>query len=152
MSRYEVIKFLHVLAVIVWVGGGVLFQVLLARTKRLGPDAMATFTQAGEWTSTRIFMPASFAALGSGIWLVVDGPWSFADTWITLGLIGFAISAINGSANLGPTSKKMKELIADKGPADPGVQRLARRLDVAGRIDLLVLIAVVFDMVVKPGL
>lgn len=152
MTRYEIVKFLHVLAVIVWVGGGVMIQILLARAKRAGPEAMTWFNQGAEWTSQRVFVPASFAALGFGIWLVIDGPWSFGDTWITLGLVGFAVSAINGSVNLGQAAKKMKELIASKGPADPGVQRLARHMDVFGRIDLLILTAVVFDMVVKPGL
>jgi hypothetical protein len=45
----------------------------------------------------------------------------------------------------------MKDLIAERGPEDVGVQRLARRMQAAGRLDLVVLTAVVFDMVVKPG-
>jgi hypothetical protein len=54
--------------------------------------------------------------------------------------------------NLGPTARKMKELIGERGPEDSGVQKLARRMDIAGRFDLVILTAVVFDMVVKPGL
>lgn len=151
MTRYELVKFFHVLAVIIWVGGGTMLQILLARAKRAGPDALAVFNQSAEWTSQRVFMPASFAVLGFGIWLVVDGPWSFSDAWIGIGILGYAISAINGMVNLGPTARKMKELIAERGPNDPGVTKLARRMDVAGRIDLIVLTAVVLDMVVKPG-
>lgn len=151
MSRYDIIKFLHVFAVIVWVGGGVMLQILLGRARKAGPNDLASFTGAAEWTSQRVFMPSSFAVLGLGIWLVVDSPWNFSDPWIGIGIVGYALSALNGMINLGPTSRKMKELIADRGPADAGVQTLARRLNVGGRIDLLVLTAVVFDMVVKPG-
>jgi len=152
MTRYEIIKFLHVLAVIVWVGGGVMLQILLARAKRAGPEALTMFNEGAEWTSQRVFMPASFAVLGLGIWLVVDGPWNFSDPWIGIGIVGYALSAVNGMVNLGPTAKKMKALIAERGPVDPGVQKLARRMDIAGRFDLVILTAVVFDMVVKPGL
>ena len=151
MNLYDGLKFLHVLAVIVWVGGGIMLQILLARARSAGPDDLASFTGAAEWTSQRIFMPASFATLGFGIWLVVNSPWNFSDPWIGIGIVGFALSALNGMINLGPTSKKMKELIAERGPADPGVQTLARRINASGRLDLLVLVAVVFDMVVKPG-
>lgn len=151
MSGYDVIVFLHILAVIIWVGGGFMFQVLLWRASRIGPESVASFNQAAEWTSQRIFMPASFATLGSGIWAVIAGPWTFGEGWIIAGLAGFAISAINGSAVLGPTSKKLKTTIEERGPSDPAAMKLARRIDIAGRIDLLVLIIVVFNMVVKPG-
>jgi uncharacterized membrane protein len=96
-------------------------------------------------------MPASFAVLGFGIWAVLAGPWSFAEMWITLGLVGYALSALNGMAIIGPTSKKMKNTIAERGPNDPVVTQLSRRIDLAGRIDLIIVVAVVFDMVVKPG-
>lgn len=152
MSLPEALKFLHVLAAIVWVGGGVMLQVLMARARRAGPEEAANFNRHAEWTSNHVFMPASFAALAFGVWLVIAGGYDFADLWITLGFVGFVLSAINGMAVLGPSAKKMKEAIDARGPNDPEAVRLARRLDLFGRFDLLVLIAVVFVMVVKPGL
>lgn len=151
MTRYELVKFLHLAAVIVWMGGGVMLQILLARSRRAGPDAVAAFNESAEWTSQRVFMPASFATLGFGIWLVADSAWNFSDAWIGIGLLGFALSALNGMINIGPTARKMKELIAERGPVDAGVHKLSRRMAVAGRIDLILLTAVVLDMVVKPG-
>lgn len=152
MSLAEILKFLHVMSVIVWVGGGVMLQVLLARARATGPEASAMLNRSAEWTSQRIFMPSSFAALIFGVWLVIEGGYDFADLWITLGFVGFAISAVNGMAVLGPTAKKMKELVDQRGPNDPVVAHMARRLDLFGRIDLIVLIAVVFVMITKPGL
>ena len=151
MTRYDIVKFLHIFAVIVWVGGGIMLQILLGRARKAGPADVASFTGAAEWTSQRVFMPMSFAVLGFGIWLVVDSPWNFSEPWIGIGIIGYALSALNGMINLGPTARKMKALIAERGPADPGVQTLAKRLNLGGRLDLLVLVAVVFDMVIKPG-
>jgi len=38
-----------------------------------------------------------------------------------------------------------------KGPADPEVQERIKRLFTFSRIELVVLIVIVFDMAVKPG-
>jgi uncharacterized membrane protein len=152
MSLAETLKFLHVLSVIVWVGGGVMLQVLLWRAAKAGPDDRRVLSQSADWTHQRLFMPASFAALVFGIWLVIEGGYDFSDLWITLGFVGFAISALIGMAVLGPTSKRMKALIEERGPNDPVVTHMARRIDLFGRVDLVVLVAVIFVMVTKPGL
>jgi uncharacterized membrane protein len=146
----NILKFLHVLSAAIWVGGGFMLQMLLWRARRLGPEASAEFNKAAEWTSQHVFMPTSFATLAFGIAVTVVGPWSFSELWITLGFVGFAISAINGMAVLGPTAKKMKALVEERGPNDPVAAHMARRLDLFGRLDLVVLIAVVFIMIVKP--
>ena len=127
MSGYDIIVFLHVLAVIIWVGGGFMFQVLLWRASRIGPESVASFNQAAEWTSQRIFMPASFATLGLGIWAVLAGPWTFGESWIIAGLVGFAISAVNGSAVLGRV-KKLKATIEERGRETRPRLKLARRM------------------------
>ena len=151
MTRYEILKSLHLLGAVVWLGGGFMLQVLLGLVRRAGPEDLAAFTRSAERTSQRIFMPASFAVLAFGIWLVVDGPWNFSDAWIGIGIAGYAVSALNGMINIGPTSRKMKEAIARRGAGDPTVAALARRLNAWGWIDLAVLTAVVVDMIVKPG-
>jgi uncharacterized membrane protein len=150
MNATSILKFLHVLSAVIWVGGGFMLQVLLARSRKLGPETMNQFTQAAEWTSNRIFMPASFAALIFGIATTQVGGYDWAAPWIGIGFVGFLISAIIGMAVLGPTSKKLKELGPERGPHDPVVTHLARRIDLAGKVDLIVLVIVVFVMVTKP--
>jgi hypothetical protein len=46
----------------------------------------------------------------------------------------------------------LKPLIAEMGEDDASVQVLVKRVTLASRIDLLILIAIVADMVIKPGL
>jgi uncharacterized membrane protein len=152
INATTIFKFLHVLSVIVWVGGGIMFQILLARARKAGPESTAEFNRHAEWTSQRVFMPASFAALISGVVTVIVGSYDWADAWIAIGFVGFFLSAINGMAILGPTAKKMKAVVEERGPNDPVAAHMARRLDLFGKVDLVVLIAVVFDMIVKPGL
>lgn len=152
MDGYLIIVFFHVLFAIVWIGGGVMVQILMARAQKAGPEDLARLNDWVEWTSQRVFMPSSFLVLGFGIWAVLASDvWGFTDSWVLAGLIGYAISAINGMANLGPTAKKMKERIASNGPNDPVVAQLARRMSIAGRVELFVMVLVVFNMVVKPG-
>jgi uncharacterized membrane protein len=152
INATTVLKFLHVLSVIVWVGGGIMFQILLARARKAGPESTAEFNRHAEWTSQRVFMPASFASLIFGVATVIAGSYDWADAWIAIGFVGFFLSAVNGMAILGPTAKKMKAVVEERGPNDPVAAHMARRLDLFGKVDLVVLIAVVFDMIVKPGL
>ena len=150
MTGTDILKFLHVFFAIVWVGGGVMFQFLLARAKSVGPEMVGHFNSLAEWTSNRVFMPASFLTLGFGIATVIAGGYEWNEMWINVGFAGFFLSAIIGMAVLGPTSKKMKALVAERGPNDPVVTHMGRRLDLFGKIDLIILIAVVFMMVTKP--
>ena len=150
MNATNIFKFLHVLSAVIWVGGGFMLQVLLYRAKKLGPETVGHFSQAAEWTSQRVFMPASFASLAFGIITVIVGGYDWGAPWIAVGFVGFAASALIGMAVLGPTSKKMVTLAAERGPNDPVVAHMARRIDLFGRVDLIILLVVVFFMVVKP--
>ncbi len=151
MNATDAFRFLHVLSAIIWVGGGAMMQLLINRATELGPETTAEFSKAAEWTSQHVFMPAAFSALGFGIATVAAGGYDWAAMWIGLGFAGFLVSALIGTAILGPTYKKMAALAAERGPHDPVVTHMARRIQFAGRVDLIILIAVVFVMVVKPG-
>jgi uncharacterized membrane protein len=147
----NVLKFFHILFAATWVGGGVMLHFLLYRAAKVGPEAMGTFNEMAEWTSNHVFMPSSFLTLGFGIATVAVGGYDWGAPWIGIGFTGFIISAILGMAVLGPTSKKMKTLVADRGPNDPVVAHLARRMSTVGKIDTLILIIVVAAMVFKPS-
>jgi hypothetical protein len=70
---------------------------------------------------------------------------------VLLGLIGIAIPIVTGAGFLGPESERLGKLGAERGPTDPELQRRIRRIFVISRVDLVVLIPVVADMVFKPG-
>lgn len=152
MTYYEFVVFLHVLTAVAWVGGGAIMQVLAIAAKRAeDPAAGMHYGRQAEWVGNRYFMPASFAVLGFGLWATIIGPWSFGDLWITLGLVGYALSALIGMAGLSPLAKRAQRLTAERGPMDPVVLHTRRRMERLTRLDLVILVAVVFDMVVKPG-
>jgi hypothetical protein len=71
---------------------------------------------------------------------------------ILIGIGLFVLTSLNGMVFLTPQTKKLKSLIAERSEDDAGVQALVKRVTLASRIDLLILIAIVADMVIKPGL
>jgi uncharacterized membrane protein len=149
VTLYEFLKTLHVLAAVAWVGGAILMQLLVYRLRASGPAFGGLFAQS-EWLGNRLFMPASIVALVTGIWMTIDA-WEFEQAWIVIGLAGIAYSAVTGAAILGPTGQKIGALTAEKGPGDAEVQGLIDKMVRVSRIDLVVLIVVVANMVIKPG-
>lgn len=150
---YEGLKALHVLAAVIWVGGGFTLQVLVFKaTRAQDVGRAAAIGQDAEYVGQRVFFPASVAVLLFGIWMVVDQPaWAFGQTWIVIGLVVSILSAAVGMAYFGPESQRLGKLAAERGLNDGEVQHRLQRLTLISRIELLLLFLVVVDMVVKPG-
>jgi len=152
ITLYLTLKSLHVLAAITWVGGAITTQVFAIRTTRSkDPERVVAFMRDEEFIGQRLFTSASLVLLLLGIWMVIIGPWSFGMTWILFALVVFGGSFILGAGFLGPESSRIGTLIESQGAASPEVQRRIKRIFLVSRIELVFLILVVFDMVVKPG-
>jgi uncharacterized membrane protein len=152
MSLYSVLLFIHILGAIVWVGGSVSLQVLGMRVRASGdPHRLAALASDAEWMGTRLYSSAAGVVLLAGIALVFTGSWSFNQLWIVLGLAAFAFSFIIGATVVGPTAKKLGERLASHGPEDSEAQSSIQKIFLVSRIELAVLIFIIFDMAVKPG-
>ena len=90
-TLYDWLMFLHVLAAMIWVGGGVALAVLATQVLRSGDsDAVARFVGSLRLLGPLMFAPALLAVLGLGIWLVLDSDaWDFGQTWVWLALTLF---------------------------------------------------------------
>jgi uncharacterized membrane protein len=153
VTTYTVLKTFHVLAAVTWVGGNIVLQILGTRVSR-ERDASRLAATAGdfEFVGTRVFMPASLLVLGLGIWMVVITPaWDFSQLWIVAAIAMFAYSFASGAFYLGPRLARLKRIYAEKGTDAPEAVELTRRLFVFSRIELVLLILIVADMVLKPG-
>jgi len=149
---YNTLKFLHVLAAITWVGGTIYVQALATMVKTEGdPTRLAATAKDIGDLGKRLLLPASLAVLVFGVWLVAVTAWNFTDTWVLLGLSGIVITSVTGAGFLGPESERLAKLGGERDPADPEIQRRIKRIFAISRIDLVVLILVVADMVFKPG-
>ena len=117
MTYYEVLLSLHVLAAIVWIGGGIAIQFLAFRAEqtRNGPF-MQALGDSSDWLAKRLFIPSSFAVLVLGILLTIEGPWTFDTLWIELGFVGFAASFLTGILFLKPEGDRIGQAIAAPRP------------------------------------
>ena len=151
-ALYDWLLFFHILCAITWVGGAIALQIIAIRLTRRGPAAMYGLLGDFEFIGTRVFMPASILLLILGIWMVSIGPWSFHQAWIVLGLAMFAYSFVSGAFFLSPQLRKTKEVADEKGPDSAEVGELTRRLFLVSRVELVFLVLIVADMVLKPFL
>jgi uncharacterized membrane protein len=149
---YNTLLFLHVLAAITWLGSGIYAQVLVTKVLReRDPEHLGVIARDIGMMGKTLLMPASITTLVFGIALVAYGPWRFGQTWVQIGLGGIAATIVTGAGFLGPESARLGKLAAEgHTPAEPDIERRIRKIVSISRIDLVVLIVVVADMVFKP--
>lgn len=152
MSTYEVLLFAHLLFVITWLGTDIAVQVLSFRALAAAPQRQVDFMRDVEWLGQRLLTPAALLVVVFGVLLVNEVGYDFGGTWITLALVGFGFSFVLGAGFLGPETGRIGALVEERGPDHPEVSRRIRRILLFSRFELLLLIAIVLDMIVKPGL
>jgi uncharacterized membrane protein len=153
MSWAEIWLFGHLVAAILWIGAGfslVVLAVLADRTR--DSDALKHVLEHTNRLANVYFIPASFAVLVFGIALVVQSEFfEFSMLWITLGLVGYALTFGTGIGVIKPRAEKIGRMLEESGGVmTPEALLAARKLLTIARIDYVVLFLVVFDMVTKP--
>ena len=151
MTYYEVLLYLHIVLAIVWLGSGLLLQVLgfrsvstnnLERIKGLLDDS--------HWLTARLFIPSSLLVFVLGVLLTIEGPWEFSELWIVIGLAGYATTFLTGLLLISRQVKTVAAVIERDGGMSPAAVEETKRLFLISRVDLVVLYTVVLDMVLKP--
>ena len=149
---YDWLLFLHVLAAMIWVGGGIMLATAAARVLR-DPDrgAVGRLTRSLRVLGPLVLAPATVAVLGLGIGLVVDtDAWDFGQLWLQLGVGLFAAAFVIGATWQSRTAIAATRA-AERGDDGEGRRQLRRWLAGYALIVLLLVVAV-WDMTTKPGL
>ena len=150
---YEFLLTIHVLAAIIWLGGGIAMHILGRRVlKRNDPQEIYKFSAEVNLIGMRLYAPTSLILLVAGILLVNEAGYEFSQLWITLGFLGWIFSFLVGIGYYGPQDKKLQALVAADGPTSPGVAANVRQALMVNSFELLILTLVVIDMTTKPGL
>jgi uncharacterized membrane protein len=150
LTLYEVLLFVHIVAMAVWVGGSIMLGFISSRVQRTG-DAQfrARFGRTAGVVGPVIGVSAGLV-LASGIWMVVDSEAvQLSQTWVWLGLALFGLSGIVGAAYFGPASNKIVVAL-DSGQVEEADRR-AKTFNMVSRLDTLLLLVIVGVMVFKPG-
>jgi uncharacterized membrane protein len=148
---YSAFKAVHVLAAIVWIGGGSLITILALMAERKNdPAELATVARQAASVGERVFAPAGLVVVAMGIAMMVNTNWGWGKFWVTAGLVGYAITFVTGVGVLSPRAKKIVALTEEKGVTHPETQAAIARILLIARADVALLFLVVVDMVVKP--
>ena len=147
---YRIMLFVHVMAVIMWIGTGIVFQVVAEQAARRR-DATKTAALATLGTTFgKVYFPAlAILVLLTGLWMVIDGEWGFDHVFVLGGLLGIVAAMVTGATVIGPTSERLQQSVAGGVASADTNEHLVRLRDV-GRIDLVVMTTVVFLMTYKP--
>ena len=153
-DAYKWLLAFHILFAVVWVGSDVAIQIFVIRAKRAGGDRLVYLASEIEWYGTRVLVPSSLLLVILGFILLHEssGAYDLGQGWVTFGFVVWLLSFIAGSAYLGPESGRLGKLVEERGADDPEYQRRLSRIFLVSRIELVLLIAVVIDMAIKPGL
>ena len=149
MDWYSIVKFLHVVSAILWVGGGFVLFLLGVLAERAGniEDKLQAMRASGQLGGL-FFAPMSMLTLLFG--LIMCGFWvGFSDLWIIIGLAGYATTFSIGMLIFKPTGERMGAMIAKEG-VTPAVLAIGQRMMSAARFDYAVMLVIVADMVLKP--
>jgi len=150
MDWYSIFKFLHVTSAVCWVGGGavLMFLAILAGRAKDDDAQMVVIKQTAS-LATVWFIPASLATVVFGLVVAtIGGLWGSA--WVILGLAGFASTFLTGLLLLEPQGRKIGALIAEGQMVD--AVAAGKRLLSISKFDYSVMLVVIIDMVMKPGL
>jgi uncharacterized membrane protein len=151
MTWYTFFKSVHVVAAVIWVGGALMIQAFALRILRTR-DArrMAEFAKDSEVIGMRIFIPATWLLMLAAIGMMLNLDLSWGQNWIVFGLIAWALSFVVGAGFLGPESGRIAAIIEREGPESPAAQARISRILLISRCEVVILLAVVVNMVVKP--
>jgi uncharacterized membrane protein len=150
MDAYTILKFLHIVAAIAWLGGAFVLVILAIMAERARDEArmMAVVSQVVA-IAPRVFVPGTVLVLVFGLLMVWIGNLAW-DAWIVLGLVGILVTGGLGALVLTPLAGRSKALTATPGKEQEALA-VARRLLALAKFDLVMLFSIVFLMVVKPG-
>ncbi|HEX2104959.1 MAG TPA: DUF2269 family protein [Solirubrobacteraceae bacterium] len=151
MDWFELLMYLHVLAMAVWFGSGLAITVIAFRALRTSVETFAGFLVPAAWWAGRAHPAAGVVLLLTGFAMVADRDLSIGETWVLLGLIGLVLVMAIGGALVGRTSDALVKRVAGGGITSEELTETGERLLLYTRIELALLALVIADMIVKPG-
>ena len=145
------ILFFHIISVIVWMGGSIYVEALMAAVGRSEDDSrlVGVFRKVGA-TNRRLFNIAGIATIVFGFWLVFIVPgWEFETVWITVGILVATVAVVIDLFYSTPRIDRVEALVEDPEESNDAVPGLVNQVLMAGHIRTGLLFVGVVFMVFK---
>ena len=146
-------KFLHVLAVVVWVGGVLTVNLLQILTGR-GHDraAQLSLLRLSDLYGRAVIAPAAALTLLTGLVRVEQIDVGYGTFWVAWGLAAVLGSLAIGATLIRTTNAELRRVAADAPADDPRWPALQRRAATLYAVNLLLLLSALWAMEFKPTL
>jgi len=131
-----------------------MLSVIGARARRSeNPQIIGDFAQMLSYIGPRVLMPAVLTVIITGVWLVLASPgWSFTQLWVILALVAFVIAFLVGAIYLSRIALQLEQAAGSTETSLQTARDVLGRWIVGYQVVLLILLFVLWDMVIKPGL
>ena len=145
------VLYAHVVFGTLWLGGVMYQEALTAGARREGRDAYVRTAIRTQSVNGRIYPIVTILILATAVWMIlVRDELGWGDTWISLSFLIWIIGVATGVGYFTPKAKAMEKQLADDGVTDE-LQRLVEQVHRVARIEVIVLLALAFLMIFKPG-
>jgi hypothetical protein len=141
----NVVLAVHILSVACWFGANVVQLLLSPRYAKGDVDEAAGWTRQTIWLGERFYTTNGAVLLLTGVTLVIDGPWTFSDPFVWVGIAVIVIGAAMGGAFFGPLAKKRLAGLesGDIAAADAAQARIIRLAYVDSALIVLAVLAMI---------
>ena len=149
MALYETFKLIHILAAIVWIGGGTVLLILTIRARSTSIDATAVVARAGAQVGS-LFGAAGGVAFLAGVLMLLQGGFDRAEweqLWIVWGIVAFLVSSFLGGRLISPRYESLAT--AAEGGDGAAVASAVGSLTTVALVDLALLTSTVAAMTFK---
>lgn len=145
--------FLHVLAVVVWMGGVLTLNVLQVLLSR-GQDraAQGALLRLSDRYGRAVIAPAAALTLITGLVRVEQVGVGYGTLWVAWGIVAILLSIAIGATLIRMSNAELRRLVADGAGDDARRLAVQRRLAVVNAVNLLVLLSAFWAMEFKPTL
>ena len=154
MSLRELLLYGHIVGAILWIGGGVMFNVLSGRMRKAGNVEQITgIVEDSVWLGKAYYTPIAIWVLVSGITLVLtsSGAYDFKDIFVVVGIAVVIGSGILGGTYYSKEAEAIAEGARSRGIEDPVVKSKLDRMRVISWLELAALLLVELLMVLRAG-
>jgi uncharacterized membrane protein len=153
LTLFSALKFLHIVAAIIWVGGVITMTLLNARlASTRNSAAMAALSATGAFFGQRVFGPAAAITLLAGLATALNAGFPMRSLWIIWGFLVILLSFGMTATLTRSTTQRLGALAAAPNRDGAQIAALQRQLWLLTALNILLLLSAVWAMVAKPML
>ena len=151
MSWYELLLSLHILSIATWFGSNLAITAMSFMALRTSAESFGGIVVlAGKWAG-KAHPVAGVLLLLTGFAMVADADYSLGDAWLIIAIVGLVVTMGLGGALIGRTADGMIKRIENGAMTAEELSDGGRQLLLYTRIELVLLVLIIVDMVAKPG-